>query len=82
MLIAVFPDLLYIGSHDRLRSLERCRSGRTGLTRNQVCSLLYREFESPSLRNVPIYGRKKNDRRKPVVFFISHRDHSAGVLRR
>ena len=30
---------------------ERCRSGRTGLTRNQVYSLLYPGFESLSLRH-------------------------------
>ena len=41
----------YPGPDSRIGRSERCRSGRTGLTRNQVCAQAYRGFESHPLRH-------------------------------
>ena len=45
-------------------ALERCRSGRSGRTRNAVYGQLYRGFESLSFRS-------KSDEKNLVAFFVS-----------
>ncbi len=54
-----------VSAGNRQGLAERCRSGRTGLTRNQVYGLPYRGFESLSLRQI------ENPRQR--VFYLAER---------
>ena len=48
------------------QSQERCRSGRSGLTRNQVYARAYRGFESHPLRQSKIKAGARSQRRARI----------------
>ena len=52
---------IYIG-------LERCQSGRMGLTANQLCAQAYLGFESLSLRHLALYSKTSN---QPIGWFLT-----------